>query len=139
MKPQRILIAGGPGTGKSTLSRQLATRMGLDHHAIHHTDDLMGVLEWSEASAEVARWLEEPGPWICEGVATIRALRKWTAAHPDSPRPPFDRWYLLERPLVDRKPGAIAMAKGIETVLAEVRATFLSRGTSIETLRIFTE
>ena len=40
-------------------------------------DDLIDTHEWSAASAEVARWLDDEGPWIIEGVAMSRALRKW--------------------------------------------------------------
>jgi hypothetical protein len=46
-----------------------------------HTDDLIA-LGWSEASAAVIPWISRPGPWIIEGVAVPRALRKWFAANP---------------------------------------------------------
>ena len=83
LRRDRVVLVGGPLTGKSTLARALAPRyLPEPEHQTRCTDELMGVLEWSEASAEVARWLNEPGPWIIEGVATARALRKWLTQHP---------------------------------------------------------
>jgi hypothetical protein len=109
--------------------------MGIDQLAIQKTDDLVGVLPWSEASDEVARWLESPGPFIIEGVVIPRAMRKWLAAHPDGV--PFDRWYLLEEAWLPQTPGQMTMGKGIATVLREVRATCLARGIDIDSMRAY--
>ena len=48
---------------------------------MRHTDDVKH-LEWSAASLEVATWFDAPGPWIVEGAAAVRALRKWLATNP---------------------------------------------------------
>jgi hypothetical protein len=76
--PLRLCICGGPKTGKSSLGVALGNRLGL---RVRHSDSVMG-LGWSEASAEVASWFDEPGDVVIEGVAVVRAIRKWLAAHP---------------------------------------------------------
>lgn len=126
----RIVITGGPRTGKTTLANSFElhgagcrVRQGggdctCARSLLRHTDDLME-LGWSEASQAAALWLDEPGPWIIEGVAVSRALRKWRAAHPGA-APPVDRVIRLTTPHVELTKGQAAMAKGEETVWAEV-------------------
>jgi adenylate kinase family enzyme len=111
----RILICGGPRTGKTTLAAEIGPQVG---GAVHHTDDLIP-LGWSEASQAAALLLEAPGPWIVEGVAAARALRKWRQAHPGE-RPPVDRIIYMETPHVALTPGQATMAKGVATVYGEV-------------------
>lgn len=114
----RICITGGPRTGKTTLAREMdagCQPRGL----LRHTDDLMH-LNWSEASHRVARqWFNEPGPWIIEGVAVSRALRKWREQNPGEP-PPVDRVIYLRTPHEELTPGQRSMAKGVETVHREI-------------------
>ena len=74
---------------------------------------------WSEASEEVSHWFDAPGPWIIEGVAVPRALRKWRARNPGLP-PPADRLILLTKVHRDLPPGAIKMGKGMDTVMEEL-------------------
>jgi hypothetical protein len=45
---ERLVIAGGPRTGKTTLAAELAGKTGAP---VHHTDDLIGGFAWSDASA----------------------------------------------------------------------------------------
>ncbi len=117
----RIVIVGGPSTGKSTLAHRLTAP-----ERVRCTDELVGVLEWSEASAEVARWFDEPGPYVIEGVATARALRKWLAAHPDAS---LDAVIVLTgRPFAELSKGQAAMSKGVATVWNEIVVDVLKRG-----------
>ena len=125
----RIVICGGPRTGKTTLASAVAKEMWLvtpepdigerPDPAVRHSDDLIGTLDWSAASAKVATWLDGPGPWIIEGVALARALRKWREAHPGEP-PPVDRVIRLTTPHVELSKGQAVMAKGEATVWAEI-------------------
>jgi hypothetical protein len=146
----RIAICGGPRTGKTTLAgklvedghrdydRRLRDATALKHAlllhippTVSHTDDLMH-LGWSEASDAVARlWLPLPGPWIIEGVALARALRKWRKAHPGEP-PPVDRVIRLTTPHVDLTPGQAAMAKGEETVWQEIAGWLLGEDVAMD-------
>lgn len=123
----RICITGGPRTGKTTLANEMVggddprDRMEHAHVTVRHTDDLifelahLGKDAWSEASRQVSEWLDAPGPWIIEGVAVSRALRKWKEAHPGE-RPPVDRVIYLAAPHEQLTPGQIAMMKGVHTV-----------------------
>ena len=77
---ERVVIAGGPNTGKTTL----ADKIGRPN--TQHTDDLIGTYDWSGVSAHVAEsWMAQPGPWVIEGVATVRALRKRMELSPERP------------------------------------------------------
>jgi hypothetical protein len=122
---RRIVIVGGPKTGKSTLA----------HHPRHFaaevrsTDELVGVLEWSEVSAEVATWFDEPGPWIIEGVATARALRKWLATHAEAPLDIVV--VLMGKPFVELSKGQAAMGKGVATVWNEIVIDVAKRGARV--------
>lgn len=107
---ERIVIIGAPKTGKTTL----AAKMG----GGRSTDDVMG-LGWSEASAEVSTWFDKPGPWIIEGVAIVRALRKWMKNNPGKPAP-IDKMIRLSKTHVPVNAAQAAMGAGINTVLAEI-------------------
>jgi hypothetical protein len=98
---------------------------------VRHTDYLIGKLDWSDASAEVARWLDEPGPWIIEGVAVSRALRKWREAHPGA-LPPVDRVIYLAKPLLALTSRQEAMAKGVRTVHDEIEGWLAEHGVPTE-------
>ncbi len=120
----RILITGGPRTGKTTLGRSLALGAIVP---LRHTDDTID-LGWSEASAEVARWISLPGPWVIEGVAVPRALRKWLRANDGCPA---EQLIVLHAPFVELTPGQLTMTKGVWSVLAEIASELRARGTEI--------
>lgn len=144
----RIVICGGPRTGKTTLAWQMFGSGGLSYNAaqrsphqatvhfkggtavLRHTDDLIESHDWSAASAEVAAWLDAPGPWIIEGVAMARALRKWREACPGEP-PPVDRVIRLTAPREALSKGQAAMAKGEQTVWAEIEEWLLDAGVPV--------
>lgn len=124
----RVIFAGGPRTGKTTRADALAAELGL---TARHTDDLIRQFDWSGVSAEVALWFEEPGPWIIEGVAAARALRKWLAAHPEGK--PADVIFICEEPLEALNTRQLGMAKGCDTVWNEIAGELIARGVSIDT------
>lgn len=123
--PSKILIAGGPKTGKTTLARVLAESYGLK---LLHTDDLIGKFDWSAASAEVATWIGKE-PSIIEGVAVPRALRKWFAANPSGK--PCDLVIWLDKPLVMLSTGQVTMAKGCLKVWGEIVGELKSRDVEV--------
>lgn len=127
----RICITGGPRTGKTTLANRIADEYG-DHTGVTvaHTDDVMD-LGWSEASLEVSKWLDAPGPWIIEGVAVSRALRKWHASHPGE-RPPIDKLIVLSYPWENLTVGQHSMAMGIRTVTDEIMPWLRKHGVTVE-------
>lgn len=128
----RICITGGPKTGKTTLANKIADEYG-DHTGttVGHTDDLIATHEWSSASEEVSHWLDAPGPWIIEGVAVSRALRKWRDAHPGQ-RPTIDRLIILSHPWESLSKGQDTMAKGVATVQADIDPWLREHRISIE-------
>ncbi len=121
-----MVIVGGPRCGKTTRARQLAAAT---RAPVRHTDDLIGKFDWSGVSHEVSRWLDEPGPWVIEGVAAVRALRKWLAAH--AAGKPCDRIERLTRPFVALTSGQAAMAQACETVWSEIADRLRARGVAI--------
>lgn len=126
----RIAIAGGPRCGKTTLAEKLAERHGIE--TVLHTDDLIGSLSWSEASARVVEWMDEPGPWIIEGVAVVRGLRKWLADVRNEGAP-CDTVYHLTYPYTDLSKGQVTMMKGCITVFGGVQYLLQGRGVDVLT------
>lgn len=122
----KILIAGWPKVGKTTFASSLLAQ--LPDSRVRHTDDLIGTLEWSAASLEVSRWIDEPGPWIIEGVSVPRALRKWLER---SPGLPADIMYWSSTPRIPLNPGQSAMGKGCNAVWDVVREELVRRGLEI--------
>lgn len=118
----RICITGGPRTGKTTLAEKLQCNGPVNGHTgalLRHTDDLIASHDWSAASQAASEWLNDPGPWIIEGVAVSRALRKWHDQHPGEP-PPVDKVIRLTVPHEPLSRGQTTMAKGEATVFAEI-------------------
>lgn len=123
----RLLITGGPSTGKTTLALELAIKQGVTPQ---HTDDLIGKLDWSAASAEVATWLNAPGDFIIEGVSLPRALRKWLEANPEGK--PADEVIYLTNPRLAQNKGQVSMSKGMQTVWDEIKNELVRRGVGIQ-------
>lgn len=120
---ERICIIGGPRTGKTTLAGTMSN--------VLHTDDLIGQFDWSGVSEHVAAdWLARPGPWVIEGVAVVRALRKWLAANAEGV--PCERVIVLAKPLVEISKRQASMAKGHEKVWQEVKPLLLARGVAVQ-------
>ena len=118
----RVCIVGGPRTGKTTLASTMLDPL--------HTDDLIGALDWSAVSEIIAtQWIPKPGPWVIEGVALVRALRKWIERN--AAGKPCDRVIVLRTPKVELTPGQAAMAKGHETIWREVEPQLRKRGVEI--------
>lgn len=127
---RRIIILGGPRTGKTTLSESLQHELGIER--LNRSVDLEH-MAWSESSAHAAKWFDEPGDWICEGVQMARALRKWLKANPGKP---LDAdLFLLRQPMVPQRDGQKAMMKGVETVFREIEPELLRRGARVQKLK----
>jgi hypothetical protein len=122
----RIVIAGGPRAGKSTLAANLNSDR---RYRIHDGEELVGC-DWSAGSLQASRWLDEPGPWICENVAMSRAMRKWLARNPTKPFP-ADLIIHVGLQVVDRLPGQQSMALGCQTAWEEIKPELMRRGAFI--------
>lgn len=137
----RIAITGGPRTGKTTMAKRLVGDSSIAdwgtpgacfggptraEQFVRHTDDLIH-LGWSGASQAACGWFDEPGPWIIEGVAVSRALRKWRDQHPGEP-PPVDRVIYLAEPHETLVYGQRVMASGVRTVHDEIELWLRQHG-----------
>lgn len=122
----RIVIVGGPRTGKTTLAAKLAHDLGCSPLC---TDSVMH-LGWSESSAEVATWFLQPGPWVIDGVAAVRALRKWFRLAPTLA--PCDSVIYLQQPRVPQTPRQEGTAKGCATIWRDVHPLLRATGVVIQ-------
>ena len=125
----RIIICGGPRTGKTQLAKHLSLKFGIPTYrctdpqalggdALDHTE-LPERERWSAISADVSEWFDEPGPWIIEGVAAIRALRKWHKNNPEG-APPCDKCLYLSDAKAEQSKGQQTMSKAVHSVLREI-------------------
>jgi dephospho-CoA kinase len=122
---RRVLVLGGPRTGKTTLGQEFASDAGLP---LLSTDDTAS-LDWSEASAQVAGWIDPAGEWVIEGVSAARALRKWLNRNPEVRLDAIV--VLMNRPRLELSKGQEAMRKGVATVWDEIVAEALRRGVRV--------
>ena len=118
----RTVITGWPKTGKTTLANSLDVE-------VKHTDDLIDKMEWSEASQYVADSWFADSTFCVEGVAAVRALRKWLAQHPDGK--PCDKVVWMDEPKVAMTKGQETMAKGCSKVWHEIERELIMRGVKV--------
>lgn len=143
MTTDRVVIVGGPRTGKSWLARELATESGAPRFCgdpkslvkepfggVTYLPE--GLAMEDESTRYVAEnWFSLPAPWICEGWIMARSLRKWMSLmqNIEENRPglvmqdyPCDRVivFLKQRPELDLLPGQVSMHKGCMKVWNEI-------------------
>lgn len=127
-KFSRVVYVGGPRTGKTSFA---LTDSILNNRPVRHADSLVGKMEWSESSDEVARWLAEPGPWVIEGVTTVRGIRKWLASLPEGERLDDFAAAYLRKPMQRRNKRQRGMGKGANRMWAEIVDDLLARGATV--------
>lgn len=128
MNAQRIVVCGAPSAGKSTYAKVAARSSGARVVAL---DSLVSTHAWSEQSAVAAGWLDSlaSAPFIIEGCAASRALRKWLASHPAGR--PCDLVVRLTLPRIPLSAGQARLAKGEETIWQEIASELAARGVAI--------
>lgn len=124
---RRVVVAGGPKSGKTFTAAALGIRLGVPVKA---TDELVRQgRDWSAVSEEAAGWIATPGEWVVEGVATVRALRKWVQAGAPLAEGVAVLW--LPSAVVPRSERQEAMARGADTVWREVFPELAARGVTV--------
>jgi hypothetical protein len=142
MNNERIVIGGGPRTGKSWLARQLATETG----APRFCGDPLSVVKEPfggvtylpegipfSGDSGAAQWIcdhwfgDMEGPWICEGHVMVRALRRWMVMAENDGQAEMDSFpcdriivFQEQRPEIELKRGQVSMHKAVMTVWREI-------------------
>jgi len=131
--PERHILVGGPRSGKSTFARALrecgvptfcadpASTVKQPEEGVTYLPDAFAAPGmWSEATDLIAaEWLSMPGPWLIEGVAMARALRKWLRTAPPGELP-CERVIYFDRPLVAQSEGQRRMGVAVRTVFDQI-------------------
>jgi hypothetical protein len=112
----RVIIIAGPSRGKSTLADKLhrdhgwpvfcgdpASTVRYQHEYTSYLPEGLSFAGDGGAADWIMRhWFRMPGPWVCEGHAMARALRRWVDRPADSSwgeeELPCDRIILLDCP-----------------------------------------
>lgn len=132
---KRLVITGVPKAGKTTIANVLGEFNGKSP-TVRHTDELIETHKWGDDSVEVAKWFDEPGIWIIEGVSAVRALRKWMRG--DEKRglehhegKPCDAVLWLGDPIEALEGRVASLAKGCHTVWRDIEQELIDRGVVI--------
>jgi len=125
MRHRRIMVFGGPKTGKSTLAKQLAREMGAQ---VMRTEMLLGLgYTWAELAERTQEWLNFRSPWVIEGLVVPRVIRRWLRENPGK-LPCDEIWCLGDSAYVPITKGQQTAANGVMSVwdecLVAVRGRF---------------
>ena len=119
-KMTRVVIAGGPKTGKTTLARKLGSNTRC-------TDSVRNE-KWGKGSSRVASWMDAEDLDVIEGCISAHALRKWMRTNNGKP---CDQVIYLNSPQSPRTKRQAAMGKGINKVFREIEPELRKRGVSV--------
>jgi len=131
----RIVLVGAPRSGKSTFARELRARgiptlctdpkslvKDVERDVTYLPEIYAPPSMWSEGSRHVAdSWMTRPGPWVIDGVGSVRALRKLL----DDGRMSLVEGFRIVRftgqyAHAVTKPGQVTMAKAIDTIWDQI-------------------
>lgn len=146
----RIVVIGGPRTGKTTYATKLAREMGVHLASCgKRTENESGLVStdnygrdskvggfsreravWDALPTEVIRDLRKRDSFVLEGTQAARVLRRWLRESPDEPK--IDKVLVFDKPWVERNAGQQAMAKGVRTILRDLRPLLDSAGIPVE-------
>ena len=114
-----IIITGVPRSGKTTLANEMSNNV----YHVYHSDDLKEK-DWRLQSNILARLIDthKDDYDIMEGVAMVRALRKWLQKNKDNNDSPAKTIMWFPKELVPLTPGQASMAKGCRTIWKEIES-----------------
>jgi hypothetical protein len=136
----RIVVLGGPRTGKTTYATKLAKQLGVhlgstgkrteQEDGLVSTDNYMKRANWATLPDVIIKDLKDREDWVLEGTQAARVLRRWLKASPDEPK--VDKVLVFGKPWVARTPGQEAMAKGVRTILRDLQPLLDKAGIEVE-------
>ena len=123
----KIIIIGGPRTGKSTLAKSfgLPVYCGDPKSKVKDVEEginyLPEIQDWSTQSLYICREWFTKSEGIFEGVGMVRALRKWAVLNDAMP---CDKIIYLTEAKVEQSKGQVSMTKGVRTVWDEIKSFY---------------
>lgn len=127
---ERIIIIGGPNSGKSYYAEQISGRYSIDD--VKYTDSLIETYSWEEIAEMVSNWFIAEAPWIICGMMCCRGLRYWFRYN--NLIKPCDRIIFIDR-IVDRSTRQKAMFKVMNDIWNEILPEVKRRGIRVERIK----
>ena len=145
----RIVVIGGPRTGKTTYATKLARELGVHlastgkhteqpeglvsvkNYGKISTDDYVNKYSYADLPSKVIADLRQMENFVLEGTQAARVLRRWIRETPDEPR--IEKTLVfMGRPWVKRSPKQEATAKGVRTTWRELEPMLKAHGIPYE-------
>jgi len=116
----KTVIMGIPKSGKTDASGNFEN--------VIHTDNFM-FLNWTEQSEFLQNLFSLESDFTLEGVAAVRALRKWMSRNKGKP---CEQVYWLDYSFEELSKGQETMAKAVTTIFNEIEPELKRRGVAID-------
>jgi len=137
----RIVVLGGPRTGKSTYATKLAKELGIhlastgkrteQPEGLVSTDNYLDKGTYEDLPDRVIADLRGRESFVLEGTQAARVLRRWLRTAPEEVK--LDKVLgFLGRPWVARTPKQEATAKGVRTTLRDLEPMLRDAGIPFE-------
>jgi hypothetical protein len=145
----RIVVLGGPRTGKTTYATKLAKQLGVHlastgkhtedpeglvsvkNYGKVSTDDYLNRYDYKELPSRVIDDLRKMDSFVLEGTQAARVLRRWLREAPEEPK--LDNTLVfLGKPWVPRNPRQEATTKGVKTVWRDLEPLLKRYGVPYE-------
>ncbi len=136
----RVVVIGGPRTGKTTYATKLAKQLGVhlastgkrtqQPEGLVSTDNYIGSGSYAELPDRVIKDLRGRESFVLEGTQAARVLRRWLKEAPGEAK--LDKVLVFSRPWVPRNPRQEATAKGVRTVMRDLQPLLDAAGVPTE-------
>ena len=136
----RIVVLGGPRTGKTTYATRLARELGVHlastgkrteaPEGLVSTDNYLDSGSYDDLPDRVIADLRGRESFVLEGTQAARVLRRWLRTTPDEVK--LDKVLAFGRPWVRRTPKQEATAKGVRTTLRDLEPMLRQAGVEVE-------